>query len=85
MLRRYKNMSNYTTLTSDKSKWTAFVICLICGWIPIICGAYYWYVGRKAGLIRLLTANYFFIGWVIDLIKILTGSFTDNTGTPLRR
>ena len=77
-------MANYVTNTSDKSKKTTLILCILLGWIPLICTVYYWYVGRRGGILRAFTANYFLIGWISDIIKIATGGFTDNVGAPLR-
>jgi len=74
-------MANYGTITSDKSKKTALIVCLIFGLI----GFHYFYVGRiKTGLIRLITLNFIGIGWLIDLVTIALGGFKDNVGAPLR-
>ena len=77
-------MANYVTNTSDKKKGTALLLCILFGWIPIICNCYFWYVGRRGGIFRAITANYFFIGWISSIIKIATGAFVDNVGAPLR-
>lgn len=77
-------MANYTTISSDKSKKTAMTLCLI-GFLGIG-GLHDFYVGKiGAGLIKLLTANWFFIGTIIDLIKIASGGYLDNSGQPLRQ
>lgn len=74
-------MANYVSLTSDKSKWVAFWLCLVLGYF----GAHYFYVGRgKRGLIALCTLNFFMVGWFVDIFKILFGAFRDNVGMPLR-
>ena len=73
---------NYTTITSDKSKKKALIICAIGG----IFGAHDFYLGKIGkGLIKLFTVNFFGIGWFIDLISIATGGYKDNAGAPLRR
>ena len=77
-------MANYVTNTSDKSKKKALFLCIVFGWMPIICNCYFWYVGRRGGIIRALTCNYIFIGWIRSIVKIATGAFTDNVGAPLR-
>lgn len=75
-------MANYVTVTSDKSKWTAFFLCLFFGTI----GAHYFYVGRTGrGILAFFTLNFFFIGWLFDLHSILHGKFRDNVGQPLRK
>lgn len=75
-------MANYTTITSDKSKKTALLCCVIGG----LFGIHYFYVGKIGkGLLYLCTAGLFSIGWIIDIIKIATGSFLDNAGAPLRQ
>ena len=74
-------MANYQTNTSDKSKKTALLVCLFGGLI----GLHYFYVGKiKTGLVRLITLNFFGIGWIIDLVTIALGGFRDNVGAPLR-
>lgn len=73
---------NYTTITSDKSKKKALIICAIGG----IVGAHDFYLGKIGkGLVKLFTVNFFCIGWFIDLISIATGGYKDNAGAPLRR
>jgi len=75
-------MANYVTVTSDKSKTVAFILCLFLG----VFGAHYFYVGRIGrGVLALLTMNFFIVGDVLDLLKILSGGFRDNTGAPLRK
>lgn len=75
-------MANYVTVTSDKSKIVALLLCLFFG----VFGVHYFYVGRVGrGVLALLTLNFFFIGDILDLIKIATGGFRDNTGAPLRK
>lgn len=74
-------MANYVSVTSDKKKSTALLLCLLLGMF----GGHYFYVGRIGrGLVCLLTMNWFMIGWIVDIVKILSGKFQDNTGMYLR-
>jgi len=62
---------------SQKSRVVALILCLFLG----LWGAPYFYVGRyKAGLIRLFTWNFLYIGFFIDLISIYQNHFTDKDG-----
>ncbi len=75
-------MANYVTLTSDKNKKTALVLCLFFGMF----GAHQFYVGKIGkGILYFFTAGLFCIGWFIDIFRIALGSFKDNTGAPLRQ
>ena len=77
-------MANYTTITSDKSKKTAMLLCLL-GFVGLG-GIHDFYVGKiGSGIIKLITVNWFMIGTIIDLIKISTGGYLDNSGQPLRQ
>ena len=74
-------MSAYYTVTSDRSRFVAFFLCLFFG----VFGVLNFYVGKFFwGLIYLLTLGLFGIGWVIDIIRILLGTFKDGDGVPLR-
>lgn len=75
-------MANYTTSTSDKSRKVALLLCIFLG----LLGIHYFYVLRiKDGFIRMITLNFFMLGWLYDIIKIACGSFKDNVGCPLRQ
>lgn len=75
-------MSQYVTITSDKSRLVALLLCIFLGGL----GAHRFYVGKiGTGILWLCTAGLFGIGWLIDLIKICCGSFRDSAGAPLRR
>ena len=74
----------YTTITSDRKRTTALILCLL-GFIGLA-GLHQFYVGRVGkGLLYLFTLGLLGIGTIIDLINIILGSFRDNVGAPLRR
>lgn len=69
------------TIHSQKNKIVAFLLCFFLGFF----GAHYFYVKRYVfGLLYFFTFGLFGIGWIVDLIKILSGSFKDTDGNPLR-
>lgn len=75
-------MANYITITSDKSKSVALVLCIFLG----VFGVHYFYVGRIwRGILYFCTLGLFMIGWIVDIIQIAVGSFRDNAGAPLRQ
>lgn len=77
-------MAQYVTITSDKRKLPALLLCLL-GFFGLG-GLHRFYVGKiGTGILWLLTGGLCGIGTVIDLICILLGNFRDNTGTPLRQ
>lgn len=71
----------YVVTTSDKSKKTAFKLCLFGG----IFGLHFFYVGRRfRGWLAAFTLNFFFMGWVHDLSVISRGRFKDQYGEYLK-
>ena len=73
---------NYTTITSDKSKKTALILCALGGTM----GIHDFYLGRfGSGLLKMFTVNYLGFGWIADLIKIASGGYQDNAKAYLRR
>ena len=64
-----------------KNKWVAFFLCLFGGFF----GLHRFYVGKVGtGILYLCSGGLFFIGAIVDLILILTGSFRDKAGYPLK-
>ena len=68
-------------ISSDKNWWVTFILCLALG--PF--GIHYFYVGRFGrGLLFMCTVGLFLFGWLFDLIKILSGTFLDGAGQPVK-
>ena len=64
----------------NKSKWTAFFLCLFLGCL----GVHRFYVGKTGtGLLWLFTLGFGGFGAFIDLIIILCDGFRDKMGQPL--
>lgn len=82
------NVQNTNTNTNHgghaypyKNKWVAFFLCLFGGFF----GLHRFYVGKVGtGILYLCSGGLFFIGAIVDLILILTGSFRDKAGYPLK-
>lgn len=59
----------YVQAGKPKNKWVAFILCLFGGMF----GLHKFYEGKIImGILYLLTAGLFVIGWVIDIFIILT-------------
>lgn len=75
------NVTGINTMTSPKSKWVAFFLCLFLGGL----GIHRFYVGKiGTGLLWMVTFGWGGLGWVIDLLVILFGGFRDKYGLWLR-
>ena len=82
--RKENIVANYTTITSDKNKKTALLLCLL-GFVGIG-GIHDFYLGKIGnGIIKIITINWFMFGTILDLIRISTGGYKDNAGAPLRQ
>lgn len=75
-------MAEYATITSDKSKKTALILCACLGWF----GVHDFYLGNIGkGILKACTVNFIAIGWFIDLAKIAAGTYKDGAGAPVRK
>lgn len=65
---------------SDKNRLVALLLCFFLGYL----GIHRFYVGKiGTGILWLLTAGIFGIGYVVDLILIIAGAFKDKDGLKL--
>lgn len=68
-------------MQSDKSGVTVLLLCLFLGSF----GVHRFYVGKTgSGLGMLFTLGGFGVWTLVDFIMILTGSFTDVNGAPVK-
>lgn len=75
--------TNYSNpyMMKPKSKVAAIILCIFFGWL----GIHRFYTGKiGTGLLYMFTWGFMGIGVLFDLILILTGSFRDKSGIPLR-
>ena len=64
----------------QKSKTTTLLLCIFFGCF----GIHRFFVGKVGtGILYLLTAGLWGIGWLVDILLIATDSFTDSNGLPL--
>lgn len=67
---------------SPKSKIAALILCIFLGGL----GIHRFYAGKVGtGILWLLTAGVFGIGWIVDIIMIATGSFKDGNDLPIKQ
>lgn len=69
--------ARYRSNCSPKSRLAALLLCVFLGGL----GIHRFYVGKiGTGILWLLTAGLFGIGWIIDIILIACGSMSDSAG-----
>lgn len=67
---------------SPKSKIAALILCIFLGGL----GIHRFYAGKVGtGILWLITAGVFGIGWLVDIIMIATGSFKDGNDLPIKQ
>ncbi len=72
---------NPASFTSPKSKLAALLLCFFLG----IIGGHCFYVGKVGmGFLYLFTGGLCGIGAIVDFIRILTSTYTDGNGLPIR-
>ncbi len=68
-------------MKSEKSWITTLLLCLFLGGL----GVHRFYAGKiGTGILQLITVGGCEIWTLIDLIMIITGSFTDKDGNPIK-
>ena len=71
----------YERPVSTRSKWVTLILCFFFG----VFGIHRFYVGKiGTGLLYFFTFGLAGFGWLIDMIMIITGSFNDDHGFPLK-
>lgn len=66
---------------STKSKMVALLLCVFLGYF----GAHQFYAGKiGAGILYLCTFGLCGVMWILDIIKILSGTFKDGNGLPIK-
>lgn len=75
-------IDDFQLYTSPKSRTIALILCFPLG----VYGLHRFYVGKfETGIIWMFSAGAMFVGFIYDLYQIISGSFTDSKGRPLRR
>ncbi len=74
-------INNPAIYSSPKSKLAALLLCLLLGLV----GGHCFYAGKVGmGFLYLFTGGLCGIGAVIDFIRILSSTYTDRNGLPIR-
>lgn len=67
---------------SPKSKNLTLILAIVLGFV----GAHRFYVGKVgSGIVWLFTCGGFFFGYIYDIIKVLSGTFKDGNGLPIKK
>ncbi len=67
---------------SPKSKKLTLILAIALGFF----GIHRFYVGKVgSGIVWLFTGGVFFFGYIYDIIKVLSGTFKDGNGLPIKK
>lgn len=78
--KNYNANRKYADEVSEKSRLVALLLCIFLGGL----GVHRFYIGKTGtGVIWLLTAGCFGIGWIIDIIMIACGKMLDKAELPI--
>lgn len=67
---------------SPKSKKLTLILAIALGFL----GIHRFYVGKVgSGIVWLFTGGGFFFGYIYDIIKVLSGTFKDGNGLPVKK
>lgn len=67
---------------SPKSKKLTLILAIALGFF----GIHRFYVGKVgSGIVWLFTGGGFFFGYIYDIIKVLSGTFKDGNGLPVKK
>lgn len=73
--------SGFNGYESPKSKWLAFLLCVVAGYF----GIHRFYTGKiGTGILWACTGGLFSVGWFIDAIALICGKFRDSNGLELK-
>ena len=66
---------------SPRNRIVALMLCIFLGYF----GAHQFYVGKRStGWLYVFTIGLFGIGWILDIVLLVTGTFKDANGFPLK-
>jgi len=78
----YYNQNTMPPRIFPKSRLLALILCIICSTV----GFHRYYVGRlPSAFLYMITFGFCGIGWIIDIFLIISGTFKDSNGLPLKQ